>query len=311
VPTPTHALLLTAGLGTRLHPLTTVRAKPAVPVAGEPLARHIIQSLVSSGVTDVTLNLHHLPQTLTRVVGDGSDLGARIHYSWEHPVVLGSAGGPRQALDIVAADSFFLVNGDTLTDAPLEQLWRAHAGTDALVTLALVPNHAPLRYGGVRLSDDGVVTDVVARGADAVGSCHFIGLQIASRQAFLDLPSGRPANSIGEHYAHLMAARRGSIRGVLLQADFWDIGTVTDYWQTSRALSAGVPIPPGRDCDVARSASVTGSILWDAVTIGDDAVVDECIVTDGVSIPPGATFRRAVLTQPAGGAITATPFLTD
>ena len=100
-----HALILTAGLGTRLRPLTDVRAKPAIPVAGEPMIRRIIRWLTSRGVTDLVLNLHHLPHTLTALVGDGSDLGLRVRYSWESPQVLGSAGGPRHALPSTCGDS--------------------------------------------------------------------------------------------------------------------------------------------------------------------------------------------------------------
>ena len=80
-----HALVLTAGLGTRLRPLTDVRAKPAIPVAGEPMVRRIVAGWSSHGVDDLVLNLHHLPETIRRVVGDGSDLGARVRYSWEQP----------------------------------------------------------------------------------------------------------------------------------------------------------------------------------------------------------------------------------
>src|SRR6266705_2339360 len=102
---PTPALVLTAGLGTRLRPLTNVRAKPAIPVAGEPMICRIIAWLASRGGTDLVLNLHHRPDTIAAVVGDGADLGARVRYSWEQPVVLGSAGGPRQALPIVGAET--------------------------------------------------------------------------------------------------------------------------------------------------------------------------------------------------------------
>src|SRR6266508_141826 len=87
-----HALVLTAGLGTRLRPLTDVRAKPAIPVAGEPMIRRIITWLASRGVTDLVLNLHHLPHTLTAVVGDASDLGVRVRYSWEQPTILDDCG---------------------------------------------------------------------------------------------------------------------------------------------------------------------------------------------------------------------------
>ena len=82
------ALVLTAGLGTRLRPLTDVRAKPAMPVGGQPMIHRIIRALVAQGVDDLVLNLHHLPATLTSIVGDGSDLGARVRYSWE-PAILG------------------------------------------------------------------------------------------------------------------------------------------------------------------------------------------------------------------------------
>ena len=175
--------MLTAGLGTRLRPLTLVRAKPAIPVAGEPIVRRIIRWLVANGVVNVTLNLHHLPETLTSIVGDGSDLGGRVRYSWEQPTILGSAGGPRQALDIIGAETFFLINGDTLTDVDLRALAESHAASGALVTLALVPNVDPLRYGGVKLAADGRVLGFAARGSTA-DSFHFIGAQIASQSVF-------------------------------------------------------------------------------------------------------------------------------
>src|SRR5687767_8573965 len=96
------ALVLTAGLARRLRPLSLVRAKAALPVAGVPLVHRILRSLAASGVTDAVLNLHHLPHTLTRLVGDGSALGMRVRYSWEVPV-LGPAGGPRRAVPLLGS----------------------------------------------------------------------------------------------------------------------------------------------------------------------------------------------------------------
>ena len=72
------------------------------------------------------LNLHHLPQTISAVVGDGSDLRARVRYSWEQPRVLGAAGGPRQALPLLEAETFLLVNGDVLTEVDLQGLTDSH-----------------------------------------------------------------------------------------------------------------------------------------------------------------------------------------
>jgi NDP-sugar pyrophosphorylase family protein len=303
-------MVLTAGLGTRLHPLTMVRAKPALPVAGESMARRIVLWLVENGAADITLNLHHLPHTLTSVVGDGSDLGARVRYSWE-PVLLGSAGGPRQALDIIGAETFFLINGDTLTDARLSTLWSAHADAGALVTPALVPNVEPLRYGGVRLADDGAVVGFARRGPSAVGSFHFIGVQVASREAFANLVGGQPARSIGGLYDRLLADRPGSVRGCVVPGQFWDVGTPVDYWKTSRALSAAGVCPQGADTRLAASAAISESILWDRVTVGESAVLDRCIVTDGVDVPARAVYRRAILVRAADGRTQATAFTTD
>src|SRR5579872_7172843 len=112
------ALVLAAGLGLRLRPLTLVRAKPAIPLAGEPLIRRILRWLASHQVTDIVVNLHHLPETITAVVGDGSDVAVAVRYSWEQPRVLGSAGGPACALPPLGR-SFFIVNGDTLSDLDL------------------------------------------------------------------------------------------------------------------------------------------------------------------------------------------------
>jgi mannose-1-phosphate guanylyltransferase len=306
VPLPRHAVVLTAGLGTRLRPLTEARAKPAIPVAGVPLVRRIIEWLASSSVTELVLNLHHLPETVTRVVGDGSDLGAAVRYSWE-PVVLGSAGGPKQALPLLGAPEFFVVNGDTLTNVDLAQLAAAHRDAGAIVTLALVPNLEPLKYGGVRMDANGSVTAFVRRGPAAAGTFHFIGVQIAREEAFRSAPAGAPSRSIGGIYDALLADRPGSIRGFVCDASFVDIGTIADYVRTSHALdtSSAGGITAGRNTQIAPTARVTRSILWDDVQVGDGCVLDECIVTDGVRIPSGATHRRSAIVRRGGGLIVA------
>ena len=94
------ALVLTAGFGTRLRPLTYVRAKAAVPVNGEPLARRVARWLAAHGFTEQVYNLHHHPASVAACLGDGSALRVRVRYSWEQPV-LGSAGGPRRALPLL------------------------------------------------------------------------------------------------------------------------------------------------------------------------------------------------------------------
>jgi NDP-sugar pyrophosphorylase family protein len=299
-----RALVLTAGLGTRLRPLTDVRAKPAIPVAGEPMIRRIIAWLVSQGVHDLVLNLHHRPETLTARVGDGADLGARVRYSWEQPRILGSAGGPRLARPIVGADTFLLVNGDTLTDVNLVELARAHAASGALVTMALVPNREFDRYGGVLLDGDRVI-GFARRGPASAGSGHFIGVQVVSGAVFDPVRAGDAASSVGGVYDALIAAHPGALRGYLCDAEFWDVGTVEDYWRTSRAFAArhaSASSSTERPPQIDPSARVARSILWDDVVVEPQATVEDCIVTDGVTVRAGESYRRAVLIQNEGGA---------
>ena len=237
------ALVLTAGLGTRLRPLTLVRAKAAVPVNGETLARRAVRWLVSQGVTDIVLNLHHLPATVTGSVGDGSDLGARVRYSWEHPV-LGSAGGPRHALPLLTdpgsripdPGTFFIINGDTLTDVAIDAVLLRHRESGARVTMALIPNPRPDKYGGVLVSDDGFVTGFVRRGSGGA-SFHFIGVQVADAAVFAGLPDGVPAESVNHLYPQLMQEAPRSVAAFVCNASFRDIGTPADYLETSIQLT--------------------------------------------------------------------------
>jgi len=293
-----HALVLTAGLGTRLRPLTDVRAKPAIPVAGESMIRRIVAWLVSQGVHDLVLNLHHRPETLTAQVGDGADLDARVRYSWEQPRLLGSAGGPRLAREILGADTFLIVNGDTLTDVDLVQLSQAHAASGALVTMALVPNREFRRYGGVLLDGSGRVTGFAKRGPASEGSAHFIGVQIVGGRVFDSIRPGEVASSVNGVYDRLIATQPGAVRGFLSEAEFWDVGTVEDYWRTSHAFAArevDASSSAGHSARIDAAARVTRSILWDDVVVEAGAVVEECIVTDGVRVGAGAHHRRAVL----------------
>jgi mannose-1-phosphate guanylyltransferase len=292
---------LTAGQGTRLRPLSFVRAKPAVPVAGEPLVRRILRYVSGHGVRDAVLNLHHLPETITGLVGDGSDLGMRVRYSFESPV-LGSAGGPRKALSLLADEDFFIINGDTLTTVDLHALAENHRQTGALVTIAVVPNQWPERYGGLVLDATGRFHSVVPRGSP-VRSYHVVGVQMAHPTAFAHLPLNEPAESISGIYRSLVAHDLGAVRAFLCAADFWDVGTPADYLAASGSIGGreGYRLPHvGRSSVVAPTARVSDSVLWDDVEVGAGATLDRCIVADGVKIPAGVSFQNCAIIHREG-----------
>ena len=302
------ALVLTAGLGTRLRPLSFVRAKGALPLGGEPLARRILRWLGAAGVRDAVLNLHHLPHTLTQKIGDGSDIGMQVRYSWETPV-LGSAGGPRRALPLLAGigsdtdGSFLVVNGDTLTDVDVAALAAEHRSSNALVTMAVVPNTEPEKYGGIAADDEGRFTGFVPRGSPEP-SLHFVGVQAACPRAFESVPAGTPYE-VQVLYPALAAARPGSIRVFRTRADFLDIGTPADYLHTALTLAERDGRPrAGMRSRVDFSARVERSVLWDDVIVEAGAMLKECVVADGVVVPADTSWHGVTLRVP-------TPELAD
>ncbi|MCX6551579.1 MAG: NDP-sugar synthase [Acidobacteria bacterium] len=299
-PTPLGAwpaMVLTAGLGTRLQPLSAVRAKPALPVAGLPLAGRILRWLGAAGVPAAVLNLHHRPETITAAIGDGTAFGVPVRYSWE-PDILGSAGGPARALPMLDADRFLLVNGDTLTNLDLAALVAQHVATGARVTMALIANPDPLHYGGVSVDGDGRITGFPLRGPDNRG-WHFIGVQAVDRSVFTPLDPDRPSATVGQVYRDLMASDPNAVRAFLSGATFQDIGTAADYLDTCLALASAENDPAclrGARVAVEPDARIARSILWDDVTVGPGCALDECVVADGVTIPAGARYvRRAIV----------------
>lgn len=298
---PPTALLLTAGVGSRLHPLTLARAKPAVPLAGVPLVVRILRAVAATGVSRVVLNLHHRPETITAAAGDGSDVGLTLRYSWEQPV-LGSAGGPRHALPLIDGDPYLMLNGDTLATVDLRALWDHHRASGALVTMALIPNPEPARFGGVLVDADGWITGFCRRG-DPRPNYHFFSAQVVARSVFADLPDGVPAESVLQIYPRILAESPRRLRAFVCDAPFIEVGTPADYRRVHERLAADEGVLPwavssstgGAGGGIDPSAHLDRTILWDDVTIGAGAVLERCVVADRVRVPAGLQAADACL----------------
>jgi NDP-sugar pyrophosphorylase family protein len=282
-----------------------VRAKPAVPIAGEALIRRLIRYASAQDVRDFVLNLHYLPETITALVGDGSDLKVRVRYSFESPV-LGSAGGPRKALTLLPDDDFFIINGDTLTNVDLHALAANHRETGALVTIAVIPNQWPDRYGGLIVDASGRFHSVVPAGS-RVRSYHVVGVQMAHPSSFARLPLDQPAESIGSLYKALVTENLGHVRAFLCPTEFWDVGTPADYLDACLSIgrSEGDIPQVGRGSVVDPTARLIDTVLWDNVLVGEGATLERCVVADGVEIPAGARFGNCAIIQRDGKLVTA------
>jgi NDP-sugar pyrophosphorylase family protein len=286
------ALILAAGTGTRLDPITRLVAKPAVPLAGRTLIERVIEWLTTAHVTDVVINLHHRPETITGIVGDGSTLGVNVQYSWE-PAILGSAGGPRHALPLLG-DEFLIVNGDTLVEFGLAPMIERHRESSADVTVAVIPNPRPDHYHGLQLDAEDRVTGFVLRGSGRP-SWHFVGVQIARASVFAGLADNVPAETVTGIYRDIVATRLGALRGYRVETPFLDVGTPSDYLDAAvrlarpatNAIEAGAVVDP--------AARLSESVVWAGASIAAGAGLERSVVTRGVHVPAGFASTAGVL----------------
>jgi mannose-1-phosphate guanylyltransferase len=274
------AVVLAAGFGTRLDPLTRLVAKPAVPLGSSTLIEHVIGWLHDQRATDLVVNLHHLPETITSVVGDGAHLGVRVRYSWERKI-LGSAGGPKRAAALLDSDRLLIVNGDTLCRIDLAAMLAFHESSGAEGTLAIVPNPSPAHYNGIVRDAEGRLLAIVPRGQATAETWHFVGVQIVNTRIFSSLPADAPSETTGYLYPKMMAERPGSLRGWRVDAPFVDVGTPRDYLNAALAEA-----PP---------AGLNHAVAWSNASVPSDAMLDECIVAGPLVLPSGFRASRSVI----------------
>jgi len=148
------AMVLAAGRGQRLRPLTDRLPKPMIPVGDRPLLEHVIRLLRVHGFDDLTINLSHLPDVIRDHFGDGSAFGVSIRYSFE-PEMLGTAGALRPVAEHFKGEDFLVYYADNLTNADLSALWYEHRETGAMATVGLLWMPDPAGRGIVGVDSDG------------------------------------------------------------------------------------------------------------------------------------------------------------
>ena len=309
-------MVLAAGLGLRMRPLTSLLAKPALPVLNRPLIAWVLEQLARHGVTDVVINLHHRPGSIRNAVGNGSRFGLEVRYSHERQV-LGTGGGPRRVRDFFGSEPFLLVNGDAIFAFDLTALVARHRASGARVTLALRPNPDPRRYPPVITGPGGrIVWLPGVRRRRAGRRSLFTGVHVMDPTLLNRLPPG-PCDSVRDLYAPLVTAGE-RLLGVRVKGPWFDLGTPAGYrdaqlkmlasgFLAGRALSALVDPTArigegarvvrtvvGPRCRIGAGARIVDSVLWSGARVGPDAVVESSIVTGGECVAAGARLQSRV-----------------
>ncbi len=326
------AMILAAGEGTRLHPLTLALPKPMVPIANVPLLVRTIRLLKSHGVTEIAVNLFHKPEAIRDALGDGSTFGVRLHYSLE-TTLMGTAGGVKH-MEAFLDEPFLVLYGDNLYRANFAPLIAAHRASGAVATLATFTTPNPTACGLVVTDDVGIVTRFQEKPliSEVFTDQANAGVYVCEPGVFDYIPANTACDFGKDVFPAVLSAGRHRLAARPLDGYLRDTGTLESYRQANwDVLDGETGDPPlaicgmtlgedtmlsssaildgrniiGGDCFVGERAHLTDAILWDGCQIQMDAVIGvgtilgrNVVVGAGAVIGAGTVLADDAVVEP-------------
>lgn len=309
-----RAMVLAAGYGSRLRPLTAAFPKPLVPVANRPLLSYILSSLHVAGIRTIAINLHYRGEQIRQWLGRGEALGMEVMYS-EEAELLGSAGGVRRVRHFFGNDPVLIVHGDLLFDIDLRDVIQYHLSRQAEATLVLHPAHQRFNYGMIKVNSQGQIAQFVQQQAPWVSGplteTVFTGVQILDPGLLDTLAAEQFSVLTTDVYPRLLTPS-SRMFGYLMQGYWSDIGTPLRYWEANLDVMSGrmvplgmMPASQGAGGDQQGMPPETKGELSPSVTVGravslgvdcdlgpQTVVGEECRLADGVRIAQSVLWPR-------------------
>lgn len=294
------AMILAAGFGTRLFPLTIDRTKPAIPFLGKPLVGYVAEYIARFGFKEVVVNLHHQPESVIKALGDGSDFGVQIKYALEQPQILGTAGALDNARDLLENDTFLIINGKIITDIDISKAVEAHKRSGALATMVLKENPNRERFTIVE-TNDGVVTGfggfpVAENDRYSPAPLMFTGIHIVEPVVFDYIEPGVYSDIVQVFYRKAIAEGK-KIAAHTAMGTWYELSTIPRYLDISVAMMTNGTVFKGSGCNVSESAELSNTVIWDNVSIGADCILNRTILADGVKIEAGSKFENVAIVR--------------
>ena len=330
------AMILAAGEGTRLRPLTHYVPKAMVPVANRPVMAHVLTQLARHGLNEVIVNLHHMPEVIPGYFGDGSAFGVKLTYVREDQL-WGTAGSVKRAADFFDDETFLVTGVDDLADVDLSYLLARHRGRRALATIGLAEVDDPSGYGIVATDAEGRITRFFEKPAPGEAFSNTANTMIYFFEPeILDLiPPGEIFDFARDLFPRLLAQELPFF-GFISPGYWLDIGSLSDYLRAQSDLLSGrtsLPVPGtqrqpgvwvGEGSVIAPTAELVGpacigdgsrleegvrieagTVIGNRCRIGAGARLRASVVWDGVEVPAGEILEREV--RIPGGAVKVTP----
>jgi mannose-1-phosphate guanylyltransferase len=318
------AMILAAGKGTRVRPITHVLPKPMIPLVRKPVMEFLVEHLKAHGVEQIMVNTSHLAPIIEEYFRDGDRFGVQMAYSFEGDLIrgqlegkaVGSAGGMKKIQDFSGFfdETFVVLCGDALVDVDFSEVLRFHRDRKSIATLVLrdVPAEDVCRYGVVQTDDAGRIVRFQEKPSrdEAVSTTINTGIYVFEPEIFRYIPSGVEFDIGGQLLPELV--RNGqSIYGLTLPFNWLDIGSVPDYWAATGMLLHGNVsgfTMPGQEIRPGIYCGINVQVAWDRVkldgpvyigsstSIGDGStIIGPAVVGSGCVIEPGATLRECIL----------------
>lgn len=332
-PRPLRAMVLAAGAGTRLRPLTYAVPKPMVPVLNRPVLFHVLSLLRRFGVTEVMLNLHNQPEMIKSYCGDGARWGLHLRYSYE-PKLLGTAGAVKKCEAFFKDGPFLILSGDGISDIDIEQVYSFHREKRALATIVMKSVDYRFDYGVTLTDGGGRVKSFVEkpRWGDIFSDTVNTGIYLFEPEVFRHLPKGKEYDFGHELFPKLLKLKR-RVFGYAHPGYWCDVGNLGEYRRAQKDgldgnvglhrpgreiqpkvwVEEGTSLHPsatligpcliGRRCAIGAGAEIGPyTVIGDGVRVGEKARLKNCILWDGVRVGKNVLLSNCIIGE--GGNVT-------
>lgn len=318
MPAELRGMLLAAGLGKRLRPLTHFLPKPAVPLLNRPLALYCLDLFRTAGIQAIAVNLHHMPESVKQALSGEAE---SLLYSFEDPI-LGTAGGIGKIRDFFKSSTIVVANGKIYFEENLSRVIEHHKKSGSAVTMVLVPVTRRDRFNPVLVDAAGNIVTFARSSWDwrqdskidpgtgsELSAYVFTGIHILEKEVLDFIPEGR-SDTVMDVYPALM--KRGyPVRGFISDAFWQEFSTPERYLRNSielltrkrlnEASLSNLPascrkVVAGEDVCISEGAEVEQAVLWNNITISSGCSLRNVIVVDGVRLPENTSVEDAIVT---------------
>jgi len=303
------AMILAAGVGSRLDPLTRAIPKPMVPVVNRPVIEHIVLDLKKHGFTDILVNLHYLGDVIQQGLSDGSRLGVRLSYAPEDKL-WGDAGSVKRSQAFFEDETFLVVGGDDISDIDLSGLMALHREKRAASTIATTVVDDPSQFGIVVTDEDGRITRFLEKpkGGDVFSNTANTGVYVFEPDVF-DLIPPDTFWGFGNNVFPSLLAEGRPLYGFATTAYWKDVGNLQVYRQTNFDALAGrvhldIPLRQeetgvwwGENIEIDPTVEIGSPVaIGSNVTVGAGArILENTVIGDGCVIEPNVTLKDTIL----------------